>query len=417
MINKDTVSQNRKEAMETRNLAVGYGQRVVVNSIDEKILQGQLVSLLGPNGSGKTTILRTIAGLVAPVKGTVFINGRDLHRLDQNKLARFMAVVLTGHLAPGLLTAFEFVALGRYPYTGILGRLSHKDIKKTEECLHLVHAEKIAHRYFEELSDGERQKLVIARALAQEPQVIILDEPTSYLDLKHKIGVMTILRDLCRKRGITVVVSLHDVDLALKISDMVILIKDGKIMGCGSPDTILNSNTVKDLYDLDNAKFNSLLGTIDFIGNNNGKKVFVTAGGGTGVHLYRILSKKGMSVFTGVIHENDIDFHIARSTGAETVSEKPFEEIKKESLNRSFTLMEEADYIIDAGFPVGHSNRENLKLPLVAIKQGKDVYAIRKRQEAFELYGKSAKKLTLCHNTETLISKICKPDRHYKIHG
>ncbi len=410
MISNQTVSQNKKEVMESKGLAVGYGHRVVVDSINQKILRGQLVSLLGPNGSGKTTILRTLAGLAAPMKGTIFLDGRDLYTLDQNRLARSMAVVLTGHLAPGLITAFEFVSLGRYPYTGLLGQLSSEDIKKTEECLHLVHAEKIAYRYFDELSDGERQKVVLARALAQDPEVIILDEPTSYLDLKHKIGVMTILRDLCRRKKITVMVSLHDVDLALKISDMVILIKDGKIMACGTPDAILNKGTVEKLYDLDDhARFNSIFGTIDLIGNNGGKKVFVTAGGGTGCHVYRILSRKGFSLFTGVIHENDIDFHIACSVGAKTVSEKPFKEINRESLNRSLALMEKADCMIDTGFPVGQSNMENLQLPLAAIKQGKDVYALRKRKEAFELYGKTAKKLILCRNTETLINEICKP--------
>ena len=388
--------------MQTRDLAVGYGTKTVVQGINLDMLRGQFVCLLGPNGSGKTTILRTLSRLLSPLKGSVYLKGRMLRDLSPHELAGSMAVVLTERLTPGLITAFEFVALGRYPYTDLLGRLSREDIRKIRECLHLVNADDIANRYFNELSDGERQKVVFARALAQEPEVIILDEPTIHLDLKHRIELMSILRDSCREKGITVIVSLHDVDLALKIAELVILVKDGGIMACGPPDEILKGDTVTRLYDLECARFNSMLGTIDLVGNANGIRVFVVAGGGTGTPIYRILSRNGLEVLTGVIHENDIDYHVAWTIGAQVIGEEPFREIGDARLRDSFALLEKADHVIDSGFPVGLSNSRNLELVHKGLKEGKSVYTLRSRKEAYDLYGRSADGLVYCEGIQSI---------------
>ncbi len=394
--------------METRDLTVGYGKRTVVQGINLNMLKGQFVCLLGPNGSGKTTILRTISGLLSPLKGTIYLGSRMLHDLSPHELAGSMAVVLTERLTPGVITAFDFVALGRYPYTDLLGRLSQKDIRKIRECLHLVNADDIANRYFSELSDGERQKVVFARALAQEPEIIILDEPTIHLDLKHRIELMSILRDSCRRKGITVIVSLHDVDLALKIAELVILVKDGGIMACGPPDEILKEDTVARLYDLKCARFNSMLGTIDLIGDADGMRVFVVAGGGTGIPIYRLLSRNGLEVSTGVIHENDIDYHVARTIGAQVIREEPFREIRDTGFHDAFALLEEADHVIDSGFPVGLSNRKNIKLLLKAIEQGRRVYTLRSREAAHDLYGESAEKLVFCKELRSILGEMAR---------
>jgi iron complex transport system ATP-binding protein len=272
-VTRDTVTKHGTSVMETRDLAVGYGRKTVVAGINQEMLKGQFVSLLGPNGTGKTTILRSLARLLYPLKGAIYLNDRMLSGLKSNELAKTLAVVLTERLSPGLITAFEFAAMGRHPYTGFLGRLSEEDTQKTKEALILVNAGDIADRYFNELSDGEKQKVLLARALVQEPRVMILDEPTLHLDLRHRIELIAILRRFCRERGITVIVSLHDVDVALKISDLIILVKDGNIMDCGPPEEIIKEETIARLYDLDCARFNSQLGTIELMNNSNGKKI------------------------------------------------------------------------------------------------------------------------------------------------
>ena len=220
--------------IETHDLAVGYGPKVVLEHLNVHVDQGSFVSLLGPNGAGKTTFLRTLAGLLRTIRGGVFIQGKDLGAYSPSELAKNLSVVLTDRVSASLFNAFDFTALGRYPHTGFLGRLSDSDREAVWNCLKLVHAEDLAERRLDTLSDGERQKILVARALAQDPKIILLDEPTIHLDLKHRIELMAILQRLCREQGISVVASMHDVDIAAKVSDQVGLIKGGRSdpMGC-----------------------------------------------------------------------------------------------------------------------------------------------------------------------------------------
>ena len=237
-------------------------------------------------------------------------------------------------------------------------------------------------------------------------KVIILDEPTIHLDLKHRIELMAILRDFCRKKEITVIISLHDVDLALKISEIVVLVKDGAIMAWGPPDEVLKEGTVARLYDLDRARFDRKLGTIELINSSNGRTAFVVAGGGTGTPIYRIPSRSGLRLMTGVIHENDIDYHIARSIGATVIYEKSFKKIKNGRLRRSIALLGKTNHVIDSSFPIGSSNRCNLKLILNAVEEGKRVYTLRSRKMAHDLYGKSAEKLIYCGRCRSILEEI-----------
>ncbi len=165
----------------TKELNVGYGQRTVVANVQIEALKGSMICLLGPNGSGKSTILRTLSAMLAPVSGTVYLHGQNVLQIQKQNLARRMAVVLTQRANPGLLTAFDVVAMGRHPYTGFFGRLKQEDRRIIHEALTSVHAETLTDRYFNQLSDGEKQKVMIARALAQQPELIVLDEPTSHL--------------------------------------------------------------------------------------------------------------------------------------------------------------------------------------------------------------------------------------------
>jgi len=235
-----------EHVLETQDLSIGYQQskipaHVVAEHLVLSLLPGEMVCLIGPNGAGKSTLLRTLVGMQQPLSGHVFLQGEDVHTLPSRKLARRLSIVLTNHVDVGLLSAHDLVALGRHPYTNWSGRLAPADEAVICWALEMVGAADLASRSVSELSDGERQKVMVARALAQEPQVIVLDEPTAYLDLPHRVELMRILRDLVRKTGHAVLLSTHDLDLALRSADKIWLLCDQGTLYTGGPeDLVLN---------------------------------------------------------------------------------------------------------------------------------------------------------------------------------
>lgn len=369
--------------LQAQRLSVGYHHRAVLQDLDFSCERGQFISLLGPNGAGKTTLLRTLSRHLPPVSGAVQVRGRPLAELRALDLARIMAVVLTDRIVPPLLSVEEFVALGRYPHTDYLGRLREKDRKRIHAALDAVHASVLRQRQFSDLSDGERQKVLIARALAQEPQLLLLDEPTIHLDLHHRFEVMSILRNLCTDQGITVVASLHDVDIAAKISDQVALIKNNGMMAWGSPESMLNTGSVAELYDFDQAVFDSALGGLEIRSRATKGRAFVVGGQGSGALVYRMLAKKGFAITTGVLQEHDLDFHVARALGAECISVGPMEEVNGSSTTQALEALHSCDLVVDSGFVLGPANSANVDLLNAALAQGKTVLSLRRDAASF----------------------------------
>ncbi|MGC9156370.1 MAG: ABC transporter ATP-binding protein [Ferrimicrobium sp.] len=394
--------------LQTEGLSVGYGHRTVLRDVNIEMLRGQFVGILGPNGCGKSTLLRTIVRALSPVKGAVYVGGERLDRIRQSDLARQMAVVLTERMSPGLLTAFDIVAMGRYPYTGFMGKLEDDDKRRVWDALSMVSAADLAERYFSELSDGESQKVLIARALAQEPELIVLDEPTSHLDVRHGIEVMRILRRLVVEKRVTVLTSLHDVDLIMKVCDMAILVKDGQMIASGPPEEVLVGDVITDLYDISRAGFNSHLGGIEFLGSqdNQVSQVYVVAGAGSGASVYRALTKHNVGTVTGILPENDIDYYVAKAVEAVTIAERPYRAVSTETYTHALELIRRSAQVVDAGFPVGDSNRTNLELIRVALAQGKITYTLRSREEALRLFGPDADRLIPCASVSSLLRKL-----------
>ncbi len=392
--------------LETINLTVGHEKnKAVVEGINLEILQGQIICLLGPNGAGKSTILKSISALLAPLKGAIYIQGQDLSRIKRKHLSKILAVVLTEQLNGGFLTVFDVTAMGRYPHTGFLGKLSAEDKEKVFECLRIVNAENLAQRYYNELSDGEKQKILLARALAQEPEMIILDEPTSHLDIRHKLEVMAILKRLSREKGITVIFSLHEIDLALKSCDIAVLVKEGKIVNCGPPEKVGNTKAVAALYDINCAGFNAFMGTIE-ISNSGEPSVFVVGGAGKATGIYRMLTRNNVGFCTGILHENDVDCHIAETIGVVTVKEKPFQNIGLQAYREAKNLLQETSLVVDTGFPIAESNSSNRKLVLEALQDGQRVCTMRDEKENKLVYGDWADKMIYCQ-TATEILQHC----------
>ena len=338
--------------LHSKGLSVGY-RAPVLREVNLDFGSGQFIALLGPNGAGKTTLLRTLSRHLKPLSGRIEVLGRDLDTLSALELARLVAVCLTDNAKPPLLSVDEFVALGRYPHTGMMGRLSVHDAEIVERSLAAVTASGLSGRLVEQLSDGERQKVVLARALAQEPKLMLLDEPTAHLDLKHRIEVMGILRSLCRSHGLTVLASLHDIDVAAKVSDRVLLVQNGGIRDYGLPETVLTSETVAELYGFGDADFNRHLGSIEFRGDGKAGRVFVIAGRGRAAPVFRLLSKKGLAIETGLLRDGDLDAFVAAALGAKTYVRAEPDELpaggNDSSLEAAAQALAACDFIVDSG--------------------------------------------------------------------
>ncbi|MBS5822961.1 MAG: ABC transporter ATP-binding protein [Clostridium argentinense] len=392
--------------LKTENLFAGYGKKVVVENVNISSIKGQVVCFLGPNGAGKTTILRTLSGLLDPVKGEVYIKEEKISNINKKDLSKQLAVVLTKKFEDGLMTCYEVVSMGRYPHTGFFGRLSQEDNEKVFEALKTVNAENLAERYFDELSDGEKQKILVARALVQEPEVIILDEPTTHLDIRHRLELVDILKKLSKEKGIAVILSLHEIDIAIKSCDKVILVKDNKVLAYGVPEDVVNENIIKKLYGIQDASFNNLLGSIE-LSNKLKPQVFVIGGSGYGAPIYRALTKQGIGVATGIIHENDIDYEIARTIGIHIQSERPFEAINDISLAKCSSIIDKMDIVIDSGYPIGEINRKNSDLIYYALNKGKKVLTLRDKFKSIEIYGNKGDRLIYCDNIAKVIENFC----------
>lgn len=232
--------------LQARDLAIGYAggarRRVVADGLNLELHAGELVCLLGPNGAGKSTLLRTLACLQKPLRGQLMLAGDDVSRLEPREIAKRLSIVLTERTDVTTFSAYDLVSLGRYPYTDWTSRLSENDHQVVNWALEAVRAHDLAARHLGELSDGERQKVMIARALAQEPAVILLDEPTAYLDVPRRVEIMALLRDLARSTGRAILLSTHDLELALRTSDQVWLLADG-VLKSGAPEDLILDGT------------------------------------------------------------------------------------------------------------------------------------------------------------------------------
>lgn len=340
----------------TQGLSVGYGGQPLIQDINVAIGKGEIVTLIGPNGSGKSTILKSIARQLKTLAGMVFIEERNLFDISRRELAKQMAVVLTDRLQPELMTCRDVVAAGRYPYTGRIGILSGDDERKVEEALTTVNALDISEREFGKISDGQRQRVLLARALCQEPSIIILDEPTSFLDIRYKLELLEILRRMSREKGITVILSLHEIDLAEKISDKILCVRGETIYRYGTPDEVFHEDNIRALYDVEQGFFDPLFGNLELARPQGTPEVFVISACGSGIPIYRTLQRQNIAFCAGILYTNDVDYQLARLLAAEVVAETPFMEISEETYARALCVMRTCKRLLCAEVPIGDCN-------------------------------------------------------------
>ena len=352
-------------------LTVGYNGKPLIDRIQVGIHKGEIVTLIGPNGSGKSTILKSITRQLKILGGKVLYEENDLHKLSYKELSTRMAVVLTERMRPELMTCHDIVATGRYPYTGRLGILSREDEDKVDEAMKIVHAEELGSRDFNAISDGQRQRVLLARAICQEPEIIGLDEPTSFLDIRHKLELLSILRSMAKEKGITVIMSLHEIDLAEKVADKIICVKGDRIAHYGKPESIFKEEAIRELYGIDNGYFDPVFGSLELPRPEGEPKTLVISSGGTGIPVYRELQRKNIPFAAGILYTNDIDYQLARLLAVRTVTEQPFEAISDETFAEAMKLMDSCEMVINAGVIIGSANHRVAELLEKAQKDGK----------------------------------------------
>ncbi|MDI1256807.1 MAG: ABC transporter ATP-binding protein [Flavobacterium sp.] len=248
------------EILKTNHISIGYShkkqQNIIATGINLSLQSGQLVALIGENGIGKSTLLRTITGIQQPLSGTVLLDNKLISDYNPLALAQKLSVVLTEKLPPNNLTVYELVALGRQPYTNWIGKLTDEDISKIDSAINLTEIGHLSARKHYEISDGQLQKVLIARAIAQDTPLIILDEPTTHLDLRHKVSLLQLLKKLSRETRKCILFSTHDIELALQISDAMIMMAAGNIVQ-ESPYELIKSGALNQLFADENITFDA----------------------------------------------------------------------------------------------------------------------------------------------------------------
>ncbi len=344
------------------SMTVGYNGKSLIREIEIGLNRGEILTLIGPNGAGKSTILKSITRQLGLLGGTVWLDQKNLHQMKGKEAARKQAVLLTERICPELLTCWDIVATGRYPYTGTLGILGEEDRRKVKEALEMVQALDLRERDFNAISDGQKQRIMLARAICQEPEMIVLDEPTSFLDIKHKLEFLSILKKLVKERRVAVIMSLHELDLAQKISDQVICVKGERIARYGTPEEIFTSEYIGELYDMKAGAYHASFGCAELPAPQGEPQVFVIAGGGSGIPIYRKLVREEIPFATGILYENDVDYEAARYLATHVVAQTAFEPVEEIHYEQSLEWMKRCGKVICCLERFGTFNQENKKL-------------------------------------------------------
>lgn len=364
------------------DLACSYGATRVLDGLTFSFARGSFTGIIGPNGSGKSTLLRSLSRVLKPAGGVVLLDDRDLYALHAREVAKKMAVVPQETAVNFSFTVEEIIMMGRSPHLGRFQGESEKDFALVNRVMELTNTRHLARRPITAISGGERQRVIVAKALAQEPEIILLDEPTSHLDINHQVEILNLLKRLNREEHATVVVVFHDLNLAGQYCDSLLLMQKGRIYMTGKPEKVLTADHIKEVY-----------GTSVIIRKHpvtgrpavmllarglqgaaaEGKRVHVVCGGGAGASLLEQLADYGYDVTAGVLNTGDIDWETARSLDLKTVEEAPFSSITERSHKENLELIKNADVCVMASIPFGRGNIKNLEAVILALDWGKPV--------------------------------------------
>jgi len=371
--------------LEVRGLSFSFGEKRVLKDVALGIRDGEFIGLMGPNGSGKTTLLRCLMRYLPADGSRILIGRRTLDSFTASELARVFAVVPQASATDFTFNAREIVTMGRIPHiSSRLAGMGRRDADAVKAAMKQTNTWQFATRQFSELSGGERQRVIIARAIAQEPRILLLDEPTVYLDINGQIEIMDLIRRLNSERGITTVAVLHDVNLAARYCDRIALLSEGALEAVGTPKEVLTPENVQSVYDVAVVvRKDPFTGGVYVMphatpssARKRGIRVHVLCGGGTGGPVMKALTDRGFGVSAGVLNVLDSDFESAKDLHVEIVEEAPFSPVSDDSHARNLTLAMQSRWVVVSPFPVGPGNLKNLEVATTALKSGKTVYLL-----------------------------------------
>ncbi|MFA5536960.1 MAG: heme ABC transporter ATP-binding protein [Bacillota bacterium] len=367
-------------------LAFRYGAHQVLKELSLKVERGVFLAIVGPNGSGKSTLLKNLSAVLTPAKGKVFLDGEDLYRIGPKALAKKLAVVPQDTTVQFPFTVEEVVLMGRMPHQERFQGDTEKDFKIVQQSMERTNTWHLRERNITELSGGERQRVIVARALAQEPQILLLDEPTAHLDLQHQMELLNLLQGLKNEGQVTILAVFHDLNLAAQFSEFVILLHQGKIYASGTPAEVLTPANLAAVYGMEvvvipnelTGRFNIIPVALTDIGATAAakKKFHLICGGGTGNFLMEQLVQQGHQVSCGVLNIGDSDWSKAKALGLPLAEEMPFAGIQEESYKKNWGLLLGAQGIIVLPIPFGPGNIGNLRQALEAHRLGKKVILV-----------------------------------------
>jgi len=359
-------------------VTAGYTAAPVVRGVDLDVRPGEVVGLVGPNGSGKTTLVRAASRALRPVDGRIRVRGTDLYAMTAREAARLVAVV-PQDLAPAFsFTALEVVLMGRSPYLSRWGGGGPEDWSRARAAMAATRVQHLADRPVDELSGGERRRVILAQALAQDAPVLLLDEPTTHLDLRHVLDLLGIVRGLAVGEGAAVLAILHDLNLAAATCDRVVVLHLGRVVAEGAPEVVVTPSLLREVYGVEadvapdevTGRPSVRMAAPRPIIPPLGRRAHVVGGAGRGAPVMRRLAEAGFEVSAGVLHASDTDAAVAERMNLVRVSVPPFSHVDAEAEEACRALMREADLLVVCDAPFGPGNVANLRLALEAANGG-----------------------------------------------
>jgi iron complex transport system ATP-binding protein len=361
-----------------------YGSVDILKDVSFSVESGQFLGILGPNGSGKTTLLKSISRVLKPKKGTILIGDKDIYKMKTIDVAKKMAVVPQTTPVSFDFTALEVVLMGRNPHMARFKMEGTSDMEIAKNAMKLTRTWEFADRPITELSGGERQRVIIARALTQEPQILLLDEPTTHLDISNQLEIMDLIKRLCETQNMLIVAVFHDFNLAARYCDSIILLKDGKIVAAGKADDTLTSDNIKKVFSVDTiVKKHPITGQLHMIPisrpiNLVPKSILVhlVCGAGTGSPVMKTLVDEGYRVTAGVLNLLDTDHETARLLSIPTANEAPFSPITEEAHQTNLKMLSKANVLVVTPTQFGDGNLRNLDAAKSALEQKIPVFLL-----------------------------------------
>ena len=369
-----------ESTLEARDVHAGYRQEDVIEGLSIKIAPGDFIGIVGPNGSGKTSFLRSLSRALKPRKGVVLLSGDDVYRTPARAVARVLAVVPQDPTMSFDFCALEIVLMGRNPHLGRLQAAGQRDLEIARLAMERSNVWHLADRTLSELSGGERQRVVIAQALTQSPKLLLLDEPTQHLDIQHQLALLELLSEMTEE-GLSCVMVMHDINLAAQYCREIVMIKGGREFARGTPVDVITAANIMDIFRVDSiVTKHPVTGkpSITFLPGvqaheDVGIRVHLICGGASGAPLMRELLERGFYVTAGVLNAGDSDAEVGEALEIRMVTEAPFSRISDRAHAANVELIRAADAVVVTEVQVGSGNLKNLEAALEALESGKKV--------------------------------------------